>query len=131
MPDRDIAGVTVASVTGSQSAVPKDVLSAMRDSGLAHLLSVSGLHVGLVAGILPSSPAGPTKKLNLQPVRGRLQEAAALLTFAEDEIDATTNGLRRYVSLNGCICAQPGSPGQYCCRGERSAPVFRQLAPAA
>ena len=52
MPDRDIAGVTVAFVTGSQSAVPKDVLSAMRDSGLAHLLSVSGLHVGLVAGIL-------------------------------------------------------------------------------
>ncbi|HKF62263.1 MAG TPA: ComEC/Rec2 family competence protein, partial [Dongiaceae bacterium] len=39
-------------VTGSQSAVPEDVLSAMRDSGLAHLLSVSGLHVGLVAGIL-------------------------------------------------------------------------------
>jgi competence protein ComEC len=52
MPDRDIAGVTVAFVTGSQSAVPKDVLSAMRDSGLAHLLSVSGLHVGLAAGIL-------------------------------------------------------------------------------
>ncbi|HKF61337.1 MAG TPA: ComEC/Rec2 family competence protein, partial [Dongiaceae bacterium] len=52
MPDRDIAGVTVAFVTGSQSAVPEDVLSAMRDSGLAHLLSVSGLHVGLVAGIL-------------------------------------------------------------------------------
>lgn len=52
MPDRAVAGVTVAFVTGSQSAVSKDVLSAMRDSGLAHLLSVSGLHVGLVAGIL-------------------------------------------------------------------------------
>src|SRR6476620_9642256 len=52
IPDRDIAGVAVAFVTGSQSAVPKDVLQAMRDSGLAHLLSVSGLHVGLVAGIL-------------------------------------------------------------------------------
>jgi len=52
IPDRNIAGVAVAFVTGSQSAVPKDVLQAMRDSGLAHLLSVSGLHVGLVAGIL-------------------------------------------------------------------------------
>ncbi len=52
LPDPGIAGVAVAFVTGSQSAVPKDVLSAMRDSGLAHLLSVSGLHVGLAAGIL-------------------------------------------------------------------------------
>jgi competence protein ComEC len=52
IPNRDVAGVAVAFVTGSQSAVPDSVLSAMRDSGLAHLLSVSGLHVGLVAGIL-------------------------------------------------------------------------------
>ncbi len=52
IPDRDTAGVAVAFATGSQSAVPKDVLQAMRDSGLAHLLSVSGLHGGLVAGIL-------------------------------------------------------------------------------
>ena len=52
IPDRAVAGITVAFVTGSQTAVPKDALGAMRDSGLAHLLSVSGLHVGLVAGIL-------------------------------------------------------------------------------
>jgi competence protein ComEC len=50
--EADVAGVAVAFVTGSQSAVPKDALLAMRNSGLAHLLSVSGLHVGLVAGIL-------------------------------------------------------------------------------
>jgi competence protein ComEC len=51
-PDPDIAGVAVSFITGNQMAVPKPALQAMRDSGLAHLLSVSGLHVGLAAGIL-------------------------------------------------------------------------------
>lgn len=44
--------VAAALMTGSQSAIPEEVMVAMRDSGLAHLLSISGLHVGLVAGIL-------------------------------------------------------------------------------
>jgi competence protein ComEC len=52
MPDPDTAGVAVAFVTGSQTAVPNPSLVAMRNSGLAHLLSVSGLHIGLAVGIL-------------------------------------------------------------------------------
>ena len=39
-------------LTGERGAIPKEVLGAMRDAGLAHLLAISGLHVGLVAGIL-------------------------------------------------------------------------------
>jgi len=41
-----------ALMTGERGAIPADVLDAMRDSGLAHLLAISGLHIGLVAGIL-------------------------------------------------------------------------------
>jgi competence protein ComEC len=52
IPDPDAAGVAVAFVTGSQTAVPNPALIAMRNSGLAHLLSVSGLHIGLAVGIL-------------------------------------------------------------------------------
>ncbi|MGH6931462.1 MAG: ComEC/Rec2 family competence protein, partial [Dongiaceae bacterium] len=44
--------VAVALVTGDQGAIPKQVMQDMRDSGLAHLLSISGLHIGLVAGLL-------------------------------------------------------------------------------
>jgi competence protein ComEC len=44
--------MAVALVTGDQGAIPKPLLEDMRDSGLAHLLSISGLHIGLVAGIL-------------------------------------------------------------------------------
>ncbi len=39
-------------LTGERGAIPKPVVDAMRDSGLAHLLAISGLHMGLVAGLL-------------------------------------------------------------------------------
>ena len=41
-----------ALLTGDRSAIEKKALQAMRDSGLAHLLAISGLHVGLVAGFI-------------------------------------------------------------------------------
>lgn len=45
-------GVAAALVTGQRGAVPDDVVTAYRDSGLAHLLAISGLHMGLAAGIV-------------------------------------------------------------------------------
>lgn len=44
--------VAAALMTGERRAIPADVIAWMRDSGLAHLLAISGLHMGLVAGIL-------------------------------------------------------------------------------
>ena len=41
-----------ALLTGDRSAIESSALGAMRDSGLAHLLAISGLHVGLVAGFI-------------------------------------------------------------------------------
>ena len=41
-----------ALLTGDRSAIEETTLKAMRDSGLAHLLAISGLHVGLIAGII-------------------------------------------------------------------------------
>lgn len=43
--------VSAALLTGSQSAIPPAELAALRDAGLAHLLSPSGLHVAIVIGI--------------------------------------------------------------------------------
>lgn len=48
----DTGAIGVALVTGDQGAISKSAIQDMRDSGLAHLLSISGLHIGLVAGIL-------------------------------------------------------------------------------
>lgn len=43
--------VAAALLTGQRAAIPEGELARIRDSGLAHLLSVSGLHVGIVAGL--------------------------------------------------------------------------------
>lgn len=43
--------VAAALLTGGQSAIPPADLTAMRDAGLAHLLSVSGLHIAIVMGV--------------------------------------------------------------------------------
>jgi competence protein ComEC len=40
--------IAAALVTGDQGAIPLDVAQAMRDAGLAHLLSISGLHIAIV-----------------------------------------------------------------------------------
>ncbi len=48
----ETGAVAAALTTGERGAIPRDVMIAMRASGLAHLLAISGLHVGLVAGIL-------------------------------------------------------------------------------
>ena len=44
--------LAAALMTGERGAIPEADMAAMRDSGLAHLLAISGLHVGLVAGLL-------------------------------------------------------------------------------
>lgn len=44
--------VTTALMTGERGGIPPHVLRDIRDSGLAHLLAISGLHMGLVAGFL-------------------------------------------------------------------------------
>lgn len=41
-------GIAAALLTGLRGGIAKDDAQAMRDSGLAHLLAISGLHIGLV-----------------------------------------------------------------------------------
>lgn len=41
-----------ALLIGQRGAIPEHVVAAMRDSGLAHILAISGLHISLVAGLV-------------------------------------------------------------------------------
>lgn len=43
-------GIAAALLTGDQSGVPEAIAQPLRDAGLAHLLSISGLHVAAVIG---------------------------------------------------------------------------------
>lgn len=45
-------GIAAALMTGERQAVDPHILEDLRNAGLAHLLAISGLHIGLIAGIV-------------------------------------------------------------------------------
>ena len=45
-------GIAAALMTGEKRAVAPSIVENLRDSGLAHLLAISGLHIGLIAGLV-------------------------------------------------------------------------------
>ena len=51
LPERS-AGVAAALVVGDRAHVDLDTLQNLRDSNLAHLLAISGLHMGLFTGVV-------------------------------------------------------------------------------
>ncbi|MGE0148416.1 MAG: ComEC/Rec2 family competence protein [Parvibaculaceae bacterium] len=48
---RERSGVGEAMITGERGTIPRDVNDSLQASGLAHILSISGLHMSLVAGL--------------------------------------------------------------------------------
>ncbi|MBO0334990.1 ComEC family competence protein [Sneathiella sp. CAU 1612] len=46
------AGFAIAIMTGDKAAIPEDQLDDMRFSGLAHLLAISGMHMGMIGGLI-------------------------------------------------------------------------------
>ncbi len=53
--DGDTNAVIKALITGERNDIPKSVTAAFRDSGAAHILSLSGFHLGIVYGIVKYS----------------------------------------------------------------------------
>lgn len=45
------SGVAEAMITGERGTIPRDINDSLQASGLAHILSISGLHMSLVAGL--------------------------------------------------------------------------------
>ena len=48
----DVSGFFVALTTGDKSALPPGMYSAFQRSGISHVIAVSGLHMGVIAGLL-------------------------------------------------------------------------------
>ncbi len=48
----DIGGLAAAITTGDRSAISQDTLTVLRISNLAHLLAISGLHMGLLTAVV-------------------------------------------------------------------------------
>jgi len=49
---KPIGGFAAALVTGDQAWVPDQMVQSMRNSGLAHILSISGVHMAIVGGFV-------------------------------------------------------------------------------
>ncbi|HWU49156.1 MAG TPA: ComEC/Rec2 family competence protein [Asticcacaulis sp.] len=50
--DGELGGFAAALVTGQQAFVPQSLINDMRASGLAHILSISGVHMAVVGGFV-------------------------------------------------------------------------------
>jgi len=48
----DEAGITIAIITGKRSGISNKITTNYRDSGLAHFLSISGLHMTMLSGLM-------------------------------------------------------------------------------
>jgi competence protein ComEC len=73
--------VAAALITGERHAIPTQVIDAMRDSGLAHLLAISGLHIGLVAGLLFAALRALTALIPFLALRYPTKKWAAVLAL--------------------------------------------------
>jgi competence protein ComEC len=80
--DGTAGAVAVALMIGERGAIPADVMQAICDSGLAHLLAISGLHIGLVAGILFGGMRGGLALAGPLALRYPIKKWAAVIAIA-------------------------------------------------
>ncbi len=80
----ETAGLQVALLTGIRTWVPDHQTEALRVAGLAHILAISGLHMGLIAGGVYS---------------------VALLLLVRIETLARSRDVRKYAAFIGLIAA--------------------------
>ncbi|MDJ0942089.1 MAG: ComEC/Rec2 family competence protein [Kiloniellales bacterium] len=102
--------VAVALITGDRSAIPEGVLEDMRASGLAHLLAISGLHLGLVAGLVFFAARAGLALIPALALRFPIKKWAAVLAAAAALIylflvGATIPTQRAYVMVGLALLA--------------------------
>ncbi|MCH7941731.1 MAG: ComEC family competence protein [Proteobacteria bacterium] len=88
----EAGAVAAALLTGERGAISKTTLAAIRDAGLAHLLAISGLHMGLFAGIVFLVVRAALALWEPVALRHSIKKWAALAAFA---------GMTFYLFLSG------------------------------
>ncbi|MDE2229339.1 MAG: ComEC/Rec2 family competence protein [Alphaproteobacteria bacterium] len=91
--------IAAALITGETHAIPPDDAGAFRDAGLAHILVIAGLHMGMVAGICFFALRAlfaliPPIALN-HPTKKYAASLALLLTFLYMLLSGATVSSRR------------------------------------
>jgi competence protein ComEC len=84
--------IAVALMTGARGEIPKPVMTSIRESGLAHLLAISGLHMGLMAGVLFTASRALLALVPVIALRFPIKKIAAVTAIA---------GAAAYAALSG------------------------------
>ena len=81
----ETGGVAAALLTGQRGGVPETAMTVIRDAGLAHLLAISGLHLGMVAAfaffVLRAGLAAVEPVALRYPIKAISAVAALLVAF--------------------------------------------------
>jgi len=97
--------VAAALITGDRSGLDEASVAAMRDSGLAHLLAISGLHIGMVAGIvfvaLRMALAASERLALRHPIKKWAAGAAILAAFVYLLLAGATTPTQRAFLMTG------------------------------
>ena len=81
-PDPDTAAVLAALTIGDRSRIDEGLRSAFNRVGVGHLLAISGLHVGIVAGLVYALLWQGFSRLSFLLDRGLARQAASFGTLA-------------------------------------------------
>lgn len=108
--------IAAALVTGDRSSIDKPTNDALRDSGLGHLLSVSGIHMGVVGGLVfallswtlslvsPIALRFPVKKI---AAVGALLVLAAYLIISGSSVPALRSFVMACVAFGAILLDRP------------------------
>lgn len=78
----DSGAIVAAVVTGKRGSISESAEAAFRDSGLAHLLSISGLHMGLATGLIFFAVRAALSLVESVALRYPIKKWAALAALA-------------------------------------------------
>jgi competence protein ComEC len=92
----ETGGIAVALVTGERGGISEEVTKAMRDSGLAHILSISGLHMVIMAGTVFSLVRALLALVPALSLRFPIKKWAAAVALAVSAF---------YLVLSGAACS--------------------------
>ena len=76
------AGLAIALTVGRRETLPDDVEQAMRDAGLAHILAISGLHLGIIAWLFYAGSRLALAAIPWLVLRWPIKKIAACLGIA-------------------------------------------------
>jgi competence protein ComEC len=77
-----VGAIAATFLTGSTLAIPPEDRAAFRDSGLAHLLAIAGLHIGIVMGLVFGAMRGGLVRIEWLALHWPLKAIAAVAALA-------------------------------------------------